>query len=74
MNERALLAAQGYLELGMVEEGLAELVSVSEELRVDPDIIELRLHILMQAKHGGGTSQDTTERCSWIHSRGLCPP
>ena len=50
MNERALLAAQGYLELGMVEEALAELVSISEELRRDPDIIELRLHILMQGR------------------------
>ena len=50
MNARALLAAQGYLELGMVEEALAELVSVSDELRDDPDIIELRLHILMQGR------------------------
>jgi len=50
MSERALLAAQGYLELGMVEEALAELTSVSDELRDDPDIIELRLHILMQGR------------------------
>jgi predicted Zn-dependent protease len=50
MSERALLAAQGYLELGMVEEALAELTSVYDELRDDPDIIELRLHILMQGR------------------------
>ncbi len=50
MSERALLAAQGYLELGMVEEALAELTSVSDELRDDPDIVELRLHILMQGR------------------------
>jgi predicted Zn-dependent protease len=50
MSERALLAAQGYFELGMVEEALAELVSVSDDLRDDSDIIELRLHILMQTR------------------------
>jgi predicted Zn-dependent protease len=50
MSERALLAAQGYLELGMAEEALAELSSIPEiEIR-DPDIIELRLHVLMQTK------------------------
>jgi len=48
MNERALLAAQGYLELGMVEEALAELVAVQSPAISDPDLIELRLHILMQ--------------------------
>ncbi len=48
MSERALLAAQGYLELGMVEEALAELVAVQTPAISDPDLIELRLHILMQ--------------------------
>lgn len=48
MNDRALLAAQGYLELGMVEEALAELVAVQTPAITDPDLIELRLHILMQ--------------------------
>jgi len=48
MNERALLAAQGYLELGMVEEALAELVAIQTPAISDPDLIELRLHILMQ--------------------------
>lgn len=49
MSERALLAAQGYLELGMAEEALAELSSIAEIGSRDPDIIEMRLHILMQA-------------------------
>jgi len=49
MSERAILAAQGYLELGMAEEALAELSTLNLE-SVDPDIVELRLHILMQAK------------------------
>jgi predicted Zn-dependent protease len=50
MSERALLAAQGYLELGMVEEALSELACVTTESHSDPDLIELRLHILMQGK------------------------
>ena len=48
MSERSLLAAQGYLELGMVEEALAELVAIQTPAISDPDLIELRLHILMQ--------------------------
>ena len=49
MSERAILAAQGYLELGMAAEALAEIAALPAiEIR-DPDIIELRLHILMQA-------------------------
>lgn len=51
MNEQALLAAQGYLELGMVEEALAELALVEISHLSDPDIVELRLHILIQGKH-----------------------
>jgi len=50
MSERALLAAQGYLELGMAEEALAELASVIPSQDMDPDVVELRLHVLMQAK------------------------
>lgn len=51
MSDQALLAAQGYLELGMVEEALAELSTVDTSLLQDPDVIELRLHILMQGCH-----------------------
>jgi tetratricopeptide (TPR) repeat protein len=50
MNERALLSAQGYLELGMVEEALAELSQLETSFYSDPDIVELRLHILMQGE------------------------
>ena len=49
MNDRALLAAQGYLELGMVEEALAELSGVKSLEAGDPDLVELRLHIM---RHG----------------------
>lgn len=56
MSERSLLAAQGYLELGMVEEALTELVDVPTYAISDPDtapdpyLIELRLHILMKGE------------------------
>jgi predicted Zn-dependent protease len=50
MSERAILAAQGYLELGMAEEALAELAFMPGIESHDPEIIELRLHILMEAK------------------------
>jgi predicted Zn-dependent protease len=50
MSERSLLSAQGYLELGMVEEALAELSSFSGPFAQDPDIVELRLHIQMQGE------------------------
>lgn len=49
MSKRAILAAQGYLELGMAAEALAELASLPVIESKDPDILELRLHILMQA-------------------------
>lgn len=52
MSERALLAAQGYLELGMVGEALAELASIEDPAAFshDPDLLELRLQILMQGR------------------------
>jgi len=45
-----LLAAQGYLELGMVDEALAELSRIETPCLGDPDLMEMRLHILMQAR------------------------
>ena len=45
-----LQAAQGYLELGMLEEALGELSFIDHTVLDDPDILELRLHILMQGE------------------------
>ena len=42
-------AAQGYLELGMAAEALAELERVSEEDRAHEDVAQLRVYILMRA-------------------------
>jgi len=50
MSDRALLAAQGYLELGMVDEALEELSFLRGLEISDPEIVELRLHILMQGQ------------------------
>ena len=49
-HEKTLLAAQGYTELGMFDDGLAELDTLPEKARRDPTAIELRLAILMQAR------------------------
>lgn len=48
-HARILLAAQGYAELGMFDDGLAELGTLPEELQQETIAIELRLAILMQA-------------------------
>jgi predicted Zn-dependent protease len=47
---RNLEAAQGYCELGMSEDALAELASVPGELQAHATVVELRLIILMQAR------------------------
>ncbi len=49
-HERTLLAAQGYSELGMFDDAIAELDSLPEETTQISTVIELRTVILMQAK------------------------
>src|SRR5438445_13238731 len=46
--QRTLLAAQGYCELGMSTDALAELDSIPEEFHSHATVVELRLIILMQ--------------------------
>ena len=48
--DRTLLAAQGYCELGMYDDSLAELDSLPEELWQHAAVVELRAVTLMQAK------------------------
>jgi tetratricopeptide (TPR) repeat protein len=43
-------AAQGYLELGMTDEALAELARVPESERSHHDVEQLRVYILMRAR------------------------
>jgi predicted Zn-dependent protease len=45
-----LNAAQGYLELGMTDEALAELGRVPEDERDHADVEQLRVYILMRAR------------------------
>src|SRR5882757_7330861 len=49
-HERTLVAAQGYCELGMFDDAIAELDSLPEETSEHPTVMELRAVILMQAK------------------------
>jgi predicted Zn-dependent protease len=49
-HERTILAAQGYSELGMFDDAIAELDSLPEETARNSTVIELRTVILMQAK------------------------
>ncbi|HEX3854184.1 MAG TPA: hypothetical protein VHW01_24640 [Polyangiaceae bacterium] len=49
-HERVLLAAQGYSELGMYDEALAEIASLPEDVTENATVMELRTVVLMQAK------------------------
>ena len=49
-HEKTLLAAQGYGELSMFDDALAELDTLPAEARDEPAAIEMRLGILMQAR------------------------
>jgi len=49
-HERTLLAAQGYSELSMYDDALAELDSLPGEVLESATVVELRTVILMQAR------------------------
>jgi len=48
--ERGLRAAQGYWELGMLDDALAELAEIDASHRNRPEVLEMRLVVLMHAK------------------------
>lgn len=48
--EKKISAAQGYTELGMLEDALAELDGIEPSMREGAPVIEMRLLILMRAK------------------------
>ena len=49
-HERTILAAQGYSELSMFDDALAELETLPPETAGHEDVVELRAVILMQAR------------------------
>jgi len=48
--EKIIAAAQGYSELGMHDDAIAELDNLDPVAADDPEVLETRLHILMHAK------------------------
>jgi len=48
--EKSLLASQGYLELGMPDESLAELDRLPEDVKHTEPVLSIRLTIFMAAK------------------------
>lgn len=49
-HRRTLVAAQGYCELQMYDDALAELDALPLEAHAQPTVVEMRLMVLMQAK------------------------
>src|SRR5688500_16076124 len=49
-DQKTLLAAQGYAELGMFDDALAELSTLSAESQKKPAALEMRAAILIQAR------------------------
>ena len=62
-HQRALLAAQGYCELGMFDDAIAEVAALPDGARQHPTAIELRLVILMQAKRYQDALTASRELC-----------
>ncbi len=62
-HERTLLAAQGYSELGMPEEAIAEIDSLPADARQHPAAIELRLLALVQAQRWTAALTASRELC-----------
>lgn len=65
-HRRTLLAAQGYCELRMYEEALAELSSLPAEVHHHPVTVEMRLVTLMQAKRWPEALESGRELCTLV--------
>lgn len=63
-NKRTLLAAQGYCELGMFEDALAEVETLPLTAREQPAAVEMRLVILMQSRRWQEALNVSAELCS----------
>ncbi len=63
-HHRTLVAAQGYCELTMFDDALAELDALPADVRTEPTVVEMRLMVLMQAKRFGAALVIGRELCS----------
>ena len=63
-HERTLLAAQGYSELAMHDDALAQLDSLPDETAKNPTVLELRAVVLMQAKRWKPALAVSRELCA----------
>jgi predicted Zn-dependent protease len=61
--EKIIQAAQGYTELGMHEDALIELESLIPAVRNRPDVLELRILILMHARKWGEALAASRDLC-----------
>jgi predicted Zn-dependent protease len=62
-HERTLLAAQGYSELSMYDDAIAELESLPTDVLQSATVIELRTVILMQAKRWKAALSASRQLC-----------
>ena len=63
-HERTLLAAQGYSELAMHDDALAQLDSLPEDTAKNPTVLELRAVVLMQARRWKPALAVSRELCA----------
>ena len=74
--QRTLLAAQGYAELGMLPDALAEMDTLDDAVRERPDVLEMRTLILMRAARWPEALQTARVLCvrapengaGWVHT------
>ena len=65
-HERTLLAAQGYSELAMHDDAIAQLDSLPEETAKNPTVLELRAVVLMQARRWKPALAVSRELCASV--------
>ena len=63
-HERTLLAAQGYSELAMHDDAIAQLDSLPEDTAKNPTVLELRAVVLMQARRWKPALAVSRELCA----------
>ena len=62
-QEKILLAAQGYSELGMHDDALAELDSLPGQEQTDATVLETRVIVLMHAKRWDAALKASQQLC-----------